>query len=106
MKPETILNAMGKQGWSVNWPADLWDDNVAPYNVIKARRQYRAFRNRILKMFAEKDRLHRALSDIWGLGLDYDGYRKAKSLMGLIDEIVEITEKARAGEEWWTNDTP
>jgi len=55
MKPETILNAMGKQGWSVNWPADLWDDNVAPSNVIKARRQYHTFRNRILKMFAEKD---------------------------------------------------
>lgn len=57
MKPETILNAMGKQGWSVNWPADLWDDNVAPPNVIKARRQYRAFRNRILKMFDDQEDL-------------------------------------------------
>lgn len=32
---------------------------------------------------------------IWAIGLDYDGYRNAKNLMELIDEMVDASVKAR-----------
>jgi hypothetical protein len=55
MKIETYLNAMCTTYYSDSWPANLWDDEVAPDNIMKHRRQYRAFRNRILRMIDEKD---------------------------------------------------
>lgn len=35
------------------------------------------------------------LSDIWAIGYDYDGYNDVKNLKELIDELVEMSQKAR-----------
>lgn len=35
-------------------------------------------------------------SMIWAIGYDYDGYKTAKSLMELIDELVDYSNKAIA----------
>ena len=32
---------------------------------------------------------------IWEVGLDYDGCRTVKSLMGLVDELIEYSKNAR-----------
>ncbi len=58
MKLETILNAALATYYSVDWPASLWEDDELPAsnvpgNIPKRRRQYRAFRTRILRMFED-----------------------------------------------------
>ena len=35
------------------------------------------------------------LFDIWAIGCDYDGYNDVKNLKELIDELVEMSHKAR-----------
>ena len=35
------------------------------------------------------------MKHIWEAGVDYDGYRDAKNLMELIDELIEYSKKAR-----------
>ena len=32
---------------------------------------------------------------IWAIGADYDGCHTAESLKGLVDELIEMTQKAR-----------
>ena len=32
---------------------------------------------------------------IWGIGVDYDGYSSAQDLKELVDELVEMSQKAR-----------
>ena len=63
MKIETILNAMAATYYSVSWPANLWEDDElpasnVPNNVLKHRRQYRAFRARILRQFEQYEIYH------------------------------------------------
>ena len=41
----------------------------------------------------EPDCVDEWLSDIYNIGYDYDGYRDAKNLMELIDELLEEEEK-------------
>lgn len=57
MELETLLNAMVATHYSVDWPARIWEDDDLPEDtkILKHRRQYRAFRDRILLEFAEKD---------------------------------------------------
>lgn len=43
----------------------------------------------------EADCVDEWLSDIYNIGYDYDGYRDAKNLMELIDELLEMVCKAR-----------
>ena len=95
MKLETILNALEHAA------VDYWSE-LFKGSYSRRRRQGKAFRARILRMDAEKDRCKRALSDIHSLGYDYDGYAgSAKDLEKLIDEFCTISTKALAGEEWW-----
>lgn len=35
------------------------------------------------------------LYNIWAIGVDYDGYSKAEDLKNLIDELVDMSKKAR-----------
>lgn len=35
------------------------------------------------------------LHDIWAIGLDYDGYSTVEGLKSLVDELVEMSQKAR-----------
>lgn len=35
------------------------------------------------------------LFNIWAIGCDYDGYNDVKNLKELIDELVEMSQKAR-----------
>jgi len=83
MKIETILNAMGATYYSVSWPANLWDDEVSPDNILKSRRQYRAFRERILRVDAEKDEEH----ELTKLRFDLE----VAENMGLKQQIAELT---------------
>lgn len=43
----------------------------------------------------EPDCVDEWLFDIWAIGCDYDGYRDAKNLMKLVDELLEMVCKAR-----------
>ena len=43
----------------------------------------------------EPDCVDEWLRDIWIIGCDYDGYNSAKDLKELIDELVEMSQKAR-----------
>ena len=43
----------------------------------------------------EADCVDEWLSDIYNIGYDYDGYRDAKNLMELINELLEMVCKAR-----------
>ena len=43
----------------------------------------------------EPDCVDEWLSFIWAVGCDYDGYQTAEDLKGLIDELVEMADKAR-----------
>lgn len=44
---------------------------------------------------AESDCVDEWLFDIWAIGVDYDGYHTAEDLKKLIDELVEMANKAR-----------
>ena len=41
------------------------------------------------------------LFNIWAIGLDYDGYHSVEDLKRLIDELIDMANKAR--ECLWTN---
>lgn len=43
----------------------------------------------------EPDCVDEWLFDIWAIGCDYDGYNDVKNLKELIDELVEMSQKAR-----------
>ena len=43
----------------------------------------------------EPDCVDEWLSDIYNIGYDYDGYRDAKNLMEIIDELLEMVHKAQ-----------
>ena len=101
MNLETILSAMTLTAHTQDAYYQEWTKRFPEGIYHRRKRQYRAFRARILRMDAELDRCKRALSDIHSLGYDYDGYAGAKELEILIDEICTISTKALAGEEWW-----
>lgn len=44
---------------------------------------------------SEPDRCDEWLSLIWMIGCDYDGCNTVKSLQELVDELVEMSQKAR-----------
>ena len=46
--------------------------------------------------YCEPDCCDEWLELIWQIGYDYDGYHKAEDLKDIIDELVEISKKARA----------
>jgi hypothetical protein len=43
----------------------------------------------------EADCVDEWLFDIWAIGVDYDGYHTAEDLKKLIDELVDMANKAR-----------
>ena len=43
----------------------------------------------------EPDCVDEWLDLIWAIGFDYDGYHKAEDLKELIDELVDMSKKAR-----------
>ena len=50
---------------------------------------------REMRLLEENEQFRGALSDIFGLSIDYDGYREASSLMQLIDEIRDIAKSGK-----------
>lgn len=46
--------------------------------------------------WCEPDCCDEWLFSIWALGVDYDGYNDVENLKQLIDEIVDMSQKARA----------
>ena len=46
-------------------------------------------------VICEPDSADEWLFQLWAVGLDYDGCRSAEELRGLVDELVEMSIKAR-----------
>lgn len=53
------------------------------------------------RTICEPDCVDEWLANIWAIGVDYDGYQSEESLKKLIDELVDMTKKAR--ECLWQN---